>query len=482
MAVQILDRTAAMNAAVEKIRKKCIKKSCCWNLALTFTSKKLCKLKVKIYGKAVDKFTIEQDFINNITDKIMVDLTLDRDQYITLYYGRKDLECQVEFCHVDPTLGQADAAKRNKEQGEDFDLKFKAVVTQYDDIFKKITVDRQWPMYWDGKCSPCRASGDRDESDRDRATYKMKVELISTDIFLARKKMLNIIAKEVVMPEMMEAAATFFGIKCQQFAKPDNKFKYTNFIVPSKGIEEIMAYYQNAPGLGIYNNGLVSYVTRYWKKIKKNCWYVYPRYGELRKDNPIHIYSVGSNIEYGALQWHYKCPSAGVNILINNEVDMKNWSDVGTENEYTGYDVQISEKLLDGMRTLVHDGKFVIRKETSQFGDLSTDAIDTKNTVRIKRVQSQANFFKLKSELRAPQGTSITFKWDFCEPWIFTPCTKVFFYYDHALQMKKITASCEKVVYTFRQYKEKPVHPVFVCQAEVTLNSDNVQPAGKSHV
>ena len=475
------DMTDAMAKAVEKIRKKTIKKSCIYNITLTFSSDIFPKLKVHLF-RSIDRFTIEQDFVNNITDKITCDLTLDREPYITLYYFRKNLKCKCTIGQVDPTLTHKDAIERWQQASDEYTFDFKCAIVEYEDIFKKVSVDRIYPQWWDGKKTPCRADGDRDEHDRDRATYKMKVEFIFPDIFSARKQMINLLMKNTKMDSMLEAVVSHFHIAKEQIAVPDNKWKYTNLLVPYMHFEEVMSYLQNAPGLGVYNNGFCSYITRYWKCLKKNCWYVYPRYGSPRKENPIHVYSVGANIQKGAQCWHYKCSSSGVNILVNDEVEIINWSDLGTENAPTGIDTLQSQLTLDGHRTLIADNKWKIERHRNLLQVLSTDPVDKKQVVKFEQRRGKDNDYKIKSELRSYQGSSLMFQWNYAEPWIFTPHTKVFFYYDHPQCLKKIVGQAEKVTYEFIRDKTRAIMPMMVCTAAVTLNYDNVQAVGESHV
>ena len=108
--------------------------------------------------------------------------------------------------------------------------------------------------------------------------------------------------------------------------------------------------------------------------------------------------------------------------------------------------------------------------------------MDKKQVVKFEQRRGKDNDYKIKSELRSYQGSSLMFQWNYAEPWIFTPHTKVFFYYDHPQCLKKIVGQAEKVTYEFIRDKTRAIMPMMVCTAAVTLNYDNVQAVGESHV
>ena len=476
-----LDMSIPMATVVDEIRKKIVKKSCVWNITLTFFTDIFPELQVHLF-KSIDKFTIEQDFINNITDKLTCELILDREPYITLYHFRKNLKCRMIISQVDPTLTHKDAIERYLETSKDLTFIFNCAIVEYEDIFKKVAWDRIWPQWWDGKFEKDAAVGDRDEHDRDRVKYRMKVEFIFTDIYSARKQMINLLMKDTQMDSVLEAVVTHFHIAKEQITIPDNTWMYTNLLIPYMHFEQVMSYLQNAPGLGVYNNGFNTYITRYWENMIENCWYVYPRYGTPREENPIHVYAVGSKIQKGALCWHTKEGPEGIMILTDEEIKVINWSDLGTENAPTGIDALASQLTLDGHRTLIADNEWYIERHRNLLQVLSTDPVDKMQVVKFEQRRGKDNDYKIKSELRAYQGTSLMFQWNFAEPWVFPPHTKVYFHYDHPQCLKMIVGQVEKVVYEFVRDQGSPIIPFMVCTAYVTLNYDNIQAVGEAHI
>ena len=466
------DISESMKQSVEKILDKVEKTTNVYNVTMTFTSSRAPDLRVELCREIVS-VKIEQDFIQNYSDKITVELDLTRDEYITLYYMRKDLACQFSFGNVYPDRTEDSLTPEELKSLKEETLNFKAVVTKYEDIFKKVSSERLYPEY----------SDNRDETDQDRMRYKMTVELIDGDVYKARKMLINAVYVDVKIEDVIKTVINKFGFDQAMIIKPDNDKVYTNFVIPpSQPLDSIMGFLQTSPGHGIYSNGLVSYITRWWKDMQKMSWFVYPRYAAPLAKNIVHVYSTGQNMYTGLNCNHWTCPAAGTSILCSDELDIKNYSDLGSENQADGTNVLISDAILDGTRILIADDNAKTKSRASDHVVVPTDPMDMKEMVRADFKYDNGNLFAIDSDLRAYQSSHVNFKWRYAKPWTLTPGTEVQVHYDHPLGFKTIKGMAERVVYTLRRDENNPINLFFVCTAEVTVNYDNVQEPDKSHV
>lgn len=458
------DITKPFKEDVLKILKKVEKKSHAYNINLLFTTPRFPDLRVQV-SREIKEITIDQDFVNNITDKILVELTLTHiNDYVTLYYFRKDLQCRMQLTEIKPDVVSENSPSDGHESLGEMTMNFKACIIQYEDIFEKISVDRLWPEIHE----------ERDETDADRGSYNMTIELIDAKVYLARKKVFNETFKNVTMLDMMRYTVNSFGFNRALLVSPDNDWTYTNFIIPpSYGVESIMNFYQNAEGLGIYKDGIISYLTRWWKDGNQIIWWVCPRYGDPLTKNPIHLYATGDEMYTGLNQNHYR-EGETWHILITDSVNIHNLSDVGSENAITGINVQCSPSVLDGSRLLKNDDEVEAVSVTSDFVNLPTDPMDMNNMVRVHYIQDSGNQFRSRSVLREPQITTIALKWRHAAPFTFTPGTMVTLHYDHPLGYKQFKGQCEHAIYHFTLDEHQKMEPLFMCTASITLNCDNV--------
>src|SRR5574344_141263 len=95
------DISQSMKESVEKILDKVQNTTNVYNITATFTSKTVPDLRVELC-REISNIKIEQDFVRNYADKISMDLELNRDAYMTLYYMRKDLKCQLAIANIFP--------------------------------------------------------------------------------------------------------------------------------------------------------------------------------------------------------------------------------------------------------------------------------------------------------------------------------------------------------------------------------------------
>lgn len=411
-------------------------------------------------SKNIKKIVIEQKFLTHYTDKIIMTCEVKKNDYIVLYNSRKDLQCLLEFTAFDPSkptfLPEKPYLKR----------KYRALMLTTGDIFKQIPKEKIEPE-------------DHVEMDHERQYFNVEFELISDAVYQMRKKKVNFMATTATMNDILHYTANAFGFMKAVIVPPDNIKPYVNFFVPpSLGINEIMHYYQRAPGCGVYRFGFCYYIT-------DDVLFVFPRFGVPLPLNLIDVYSIGSKNYEGLNKFSHQQeysfwqkwfnnlgPGSGkYEILCNSEITEKNWSDEGSENNATAYIVQKDDTLIDGMKVNRKDEEYHVVSNTINYVVKPADPIST-TAINMESRRSHANEFVIQSELYRYQGTSIAFTWMNSRPFTFLPSTSVKFHYDDKFGYKCLNCSCEAVTYTIEQL-DSPLLPCFGCQARVMLNHMN---------
>ena len=465
--ISMLKVSQPMQKAIDTFLDKTKDKSCLYNLDATFTSSIVPELKVRLSPEILN-LTIEQDFIENYTDKITMELELDKDSYITLYHMRKDLNVKLEVSQINTAQNYERLPEALKKVLYSEKFEFKCIITHYEDIFKKLPKDRIYPQLTDES---------QGEDARDRPTLKMTLELLPKEIFKARKIQFNAIFNLTTMEDLLRYTANFYGFDSAFIIKPDNEWKYLNLVIPpAYGIEQIVEYLQQSPGLGIYNNGCNHYITRYWEKPSQMTWFLYPRFGIPTVANPIHVYDMGLNNYDGLTCNHWVDEGNCINIFFPGRANIKNWSDLGSENHMTAANVQLTDLVLDDSRKLNADNNISANKTTMNLAIVPTDPMDKNDYVKINHIKSKGNLFAIRSALGAYQGTNIEFTWQSAVPWTFTPGTEVQYHWEDHQGFQTLKGMCEGVTYSFSRDKtNSALMPVCVCNATVKLNFNNVQ-------
>ena len=449
------DLSDAMKKQVEKLVEKIGNDSIVANITMTFTSPKFPEYKVYLC-REIQSLSIHQDFVKNITDKITAELLLEKDTYVGMLYMRKNLFCQLEITFVHPEQVFDNNQYKRKP---DYSEKFKVMLTKWEDLFKKFSTEQLFPEK-------------RRENASDHKLFNMSIELLMDDVFKARKQAFYITGRDTTMKQMVRYAINYFGFKKAHISTISNTKQYTNFVIPpAYGVEEVMSYLQNGPGLGIFKDGLISY-------IQNHCWYVYPRYGEPLNKCPIHVYCLGGGRFEGMSRNDWEegnqtaSPVTGkfpLHIISPFEMKEDSWISKGTENEYTSIVAHMSDLVIDASRTLVNDEKTVLNRNTHYPTVVPPDIMDYDNFIRIKHVKSHGNLFKLCSEARSLQCRTLSFKWKHARPWVFQPATAVYVHYDDHGKMDEGLGICEMADYTFTRDKEGRTEPVWTCEGNFDI-------------
>ena len=415
-------------------------------------------------SREIQKITIAQDFTNNYTDKIIVDLQLNLATYQWLILNRSDLYARVMFTKVDPNV----PLPKYREP-------------EYSEYFKAILLTQADPS----KLIPASVTKEHGSphTPYEYSSFNAKLELMDVRTYQARKKRFNVCLRGdgehgVTMDSIIKYSIARFGFTKASVVPPDNKTKYVNFVIPPVfGIDDLMEWLQKSPGHGVYNNGFCSYITN-------GVWFVWPRYGGYISKRAVQIYKLSPNMWNGLKKydWQEVLSDGDVttHILVPGNVDETNYGQTGYENRPNMISMQITDQIVDNCRTLLEDGKFRMEPQLRNVVVIphKNDTADTLNNINYDFRYSHGNTFSKESEVVAFDQTTLRFSWNACRLFTFTPGTVVKYLYEHmsgtTLSMKVMTGSCESVTYVFEKDEGSRLYPYFKGTADVTICCSNM--------
>lgn len=415
-------------------------------------------------SREIQTVSILQDFPQNYTDKIIVDLELNLATYQWLLLYRADLFATLKFTKINPSV------ELPKYQKADYENVYKCILLTTADPSKMIP-------------SSVTNEHGKPHTPYDYATFKVRLELMELPVYQARKIKMNACLRGngdtgVTVDSIMRYIIARFGFTKASIVVPDNKTKYVNFVIPpSLGIDSIMGWIQNSPGHGVYNNGFCSYITH-------NCWFIWPRYGGYISKRVVQIYKLAPNMWNGLIKydWPENLSDGDVttHILVPGDIQETNYGQLGYENRPNMLSIQVTDQIVDNCRTLIEDGKFRMEPQIRNVAIIphKNDTADSDNPLKMDFRYSHGNTFSKESEVVAYDQTTIQFNWRGCAPFTFTPGTAVKYLYEHmsgtTMSMKTMTGSCERVEYVFQRDQGARLYPFFIGTADVTICCSNM--------
>jgi len=132
--------------------------------------------------------------------------------------------------------------------------------------------------------------------------FPMSIELYETAAISLRKYGAALIARDQNMHQLLELFAAVYGIESVVIVPPDNTRSYDQIVVPrSLDLRSAFAYFQSAPGFGIYNEGVSVYY-------HNETLYVFPAARPRIDDNfdPVHLIIVPEDLATGLTTSFYQ--------------------------------------------------------------------------------------------------------------------------------------------------------------------------------
>lgn len=315
------------------------------------------------------------------------------------------------------------------------------------------------------------------------SSQRIVVQLYDQVSFLLRKRRFNLIFRQATVQSVLyymfneikkTASGTNQAVKCY-IREPDNVRVYNNLIIPPlMNWGEVLSHLQDAPGLGIYNQGCNSYYSN-------GVFAVYPQY-DLQPPSgayTVNFYIGSQNDMLGARAYHYRDDAKNYHVLINQDMQVKRNTLEALENIGSGILRHDASMIYNGAAVL-KDGKLLAQKAQIEYAAIKTQAgvLDAYGeTYTPVYINDRFNRYRTMSALVAQQSTTMAFTWTGAVPFSVAPGNLVLLHHQSVnntrVVLKSVQCTCGSAIYSIRPMMNGPLGRLFGCTASIVLNCHN---------
>lgn len=412
----------------------------------------------------INGLRIQQDFESNYLTHYEVNVMLQVDQYLLLFYNYKDLRCNVTLYATDVNTNKIYGIN---EEGEPL-----LYIENAYCIFKdKVDILKKNP-----KSSIIPEKGKENPNQHEQFLDNISFQIIPEEDYLFRIQECNaIFTKSTVKEAIWGMCKVAECVDAIMMIEPDNQTVYDNLVIPPiLSFNEALQFLQEH--YGIYSKGLGFFFQR-------KTLYVYPKYETspiLPKDKAesnqwnqgdtkvasrtvastssvrgeitlntlgdggmVHIYMVGDN-NYVGMQYYHGFENNTIHIVSNSTATFQDLADVGLENTGYGYIVHHTNRDIDVERTVLEADNPVNARygfwpinihETPNNAYLVQDQQNTEIGITSTKANlvyedSMSNPFKIQSRLYSYRRSLASFTWNAAIPFTFRPGYRICYHYD----------------------------------------------------
>lgn len=412
----------------------------------------------------INGFRIQQDFDENYLNHYEVNVMLQVDQYLLLFYNYKDLRCNVTLYSMDIN---SDKIYGITDEGEPL-----LYIENAYCIFKdKVDILKKNP-----RSSIIPEKGRENPNQHEQFLDNISFQIIPEEDYLFRIQECNaIFTRSTVKEAIWGMAKVADCIDAIMMIEPDNKTVYDNLVIPPiLSFHEALQFLQDH--YGVYSKGLGFFFQR-------KTLYVYPKF----ETNPIlpkdkselnqwergetkvasrsvsstssvrgeitlnvlgdggmtHIYMVGDN-NYVGMQCYHGFEDNTIHIVSNSQATFQDLADVGLENVGYGYIIHHTNRDIDAERTVLEADNATNARygfwpinihETPNNAYLVQDQQNTEIGITSTKANlvyedSMSNPFKIQSNLYMYRRSLASFTWNAAVPFTFRPGYRICYHYD----------------------------------------------------
>ena len=412
----------------------------------------------------INGFRIQQDFDENYLNHYEVNVMLQVDQYLLLFYNYKDLRCNVTLYSMDIN---SDKIYGITDEGEPL-----LYIENAYCIFKdKVDILKKNP-----RSSIIPEKGRENPNQHEQFLDNISFQIIPEEDYLFRIQECNaIFTRSTVKEAIWGMAKVADCVDAIMMIEPDNKTVYDNLVIPPiLSFHEALQFLQDH--YGVYSKGLGFFFQR-------KTLYVYPKF----ETNPIlpkdkselnqwergetkvasrsvsstssvrgeitlnvlgdggmtHIYMVGDN-NYVGMQCYHGFEDNTIHIVSNSQATFQDLADVGLENVGYGYIIHHTNRDIDAERTVLEADNATNARygfwpinihETPNNAYLVQDQQNTEIGITSTKANlvyedSMSNPFKIQSNLYMYRRSLASFTWNAAVPFTFRPGYRICYHYD----------------------------------------------------
>lgn len=381
--------------------------------------------------KTLDKLIVAQDFTESFSDIIQGTLQIQPDELRILIQHLQDLHCSIILKPIKTR------SFIYGKYSEPIIITGRVLVDFKDDLDKIFTAQ---------SFGQRRGSKTTKTPDQQALHLVVDFHIVEEDVYTLRNTQMNCIVRDSDPEQIIHWAAERMGAESVSVIPPDNKQKYSNFVIPPmKSVKDIFPYMQDR--CGIYSKGLGYYYTG--KKM-----YVYPKADQNQTTSPtewvVHIINVPKDHFGGANTYHnVRTEEKQIYIASITETEATTKVTEATENYGNTHVSLHADRIQDNLWTKNTDGTVNRNKETVSAVSLqNTQANMTSGTQRVVYDGESSNPYAVTSSMASMNATQLQTGWIHAIPRLLEPGETIFYHFDGQNGEYKIQKGrLERVVY-----------------------------------
>lgn len=359
----------------------------------------------------IDKFDIEQDFLESYMTKYTLNVQITYSQYLQLQKNAQDLECTMILYPYD-TLTSSDV------------LELPPLIINTKVIMNKVDLSKALNNKTLGT-EKIVDSASYPTPESAELTMTIPLYLVDPGIYDTRHIQINAILHNVTVEDVINWAAYQFGFEKIHIVPPTNKIRYGNLVIPPmKSIASLFPYLQET--FGIYSNGLGYF-------IMNDELYMYPQFDKdtnnTYTDKFIHIVNAPKG-QYPGMDSYSRVIDGDQWIVSITDTNVEDATIKGTENDGNVHVSSNPDNSRDGGVVINKDGSVVRPAENiTVIQNTNSNPMKSKAQV-LKYVGQRTNIFTTTAQLAANDGVYMNTGWVRAKPLALLPGQCVLYHYD----------------------------------------------------
>ena len=406
----------------------------------------------------LEDVSIVQSFSRSYADHIYVSIRIENKMLNRLMKHYQGLRCKVNFKFHSTMTDKESKRPRVTLEG-------RVILKDMKDLMQQYAASQLMP----------EKPEDQEEHQEIHSSI-VNFELIDDSLYQLRKRRTSFILRDATIEDAIRTVAVMFGIDTVDMVPPDNKKVYKNFrIPPLLDMAGLRRFFQESPGLGIYNKGAMFYFSR-------GTLHVYPYSDVNPKPRGIttHVYLVPAGKFDGLESYHMVDEEDNLHILANRDVKVTDATYKALENVGSATTIMHNDRVLNDWVDFVMPDKVEVGGfNYSEIGIGGEKGI-TEETYTPTYSESNNNTFVIMSNLSHHDLSSMSFSWAHSEPFRIKPGHKFVYHYSgqrkpDSIKLKQYSRSgiCRQTIYSFSPKSSGGIDDLlYGCNASVILDLD----------
>lgn len=390
--------------------------------------------------------SISQDTINNVTDKIVMNMDITTTQYQQLITKQNDL-------YADIIIEYADRVNFTVLLDEDpILLRYNVFLHNMTSLSETIGVNAFEKV-------DTTSTSETESSTR----VSISVDLIDDTSYQMNKGSFVGTLQSCNISDAIKYIASSLKVKKLKMIEPDNTNTFQHIIIPPDKCKfhQLFDYLQSDHNYGIYAKGFRHYIT-------DGMLLVYPPYDMKKKELPkLEVIRVSENTQMGSFNYH-KVKDDIITIISNTAIMNKNLSNYTQENKGNTSIFLRSDGVIDAQVDKKKSFKFI---NTTASISNNIDGSIVKDSAVVSINEPTSNMFHKASNFCESETEVIAFGWPNARIGLLCPGMPCTFIFDEKDKVMKKDGLVEVINYSITKSSKF----LFSCQASLIIRTSNKQ-------